>query len=71
MADIIGEITAASIEQAKGLGEVNNAVTQMDQSTQANSALVEEMAAAAQSMSDQAHQLSEIASRFVLPGAGR
>jgi len=71
VADIIGEITAASIEQAKGLGEVNNAVTQMDQSTQANSALVEEMAASAQSMSDQAHQLSEIASRFVLPGGGR
>ena len=70
VADIIGEITAASIEQAKGLGEVNNAVTQMDQSTQANSALVEEMAASAQSMSDQAHQLSEIASRFVLPGEG-
>ncbi len=67
VADIIGEITAASVEQAKGLGEVNNAVTQMDQSTQANSALVEEMAASAQSMSDQAQQLSEIASRFVLP----
>jgi len=70
VADIIGEITAASVEQAKGLGEVNNAVTQMDQSTQANSALVEEMAASAQSMSDQARQLSEIASRFVLPGEG-
>jgi methyl-accepting chemotaxis protein len=71
VADIIGEITAASIEQAKGLGEVNNAVTQMDQSTQANSALVEEMAASARSMNDQAHQLSEIASRFVLAGGGR
>ncbi|MCZ8115664.1 methyl-accepting chemotaxis protein [Silanimonas sp.] len=71
VADIIGEITAASIEQAKGLGEVNNAVTQMDQATQANSALVEEMAASAQSMSDQAQQLSEIASRFVLAGGRR
>ena len=71
VADIIGEITAASIEQAKGLGEVHHAVTQMDQSTQANSALVEEMAASAQSMSDQAHQLSEIALRFVLPGGAR
>jgi methyl-accepting chemotaxis protein len=39
----------------------------MDQSTQANSALVEEMAASAQSMSDQASQLAEIAARFVLP----
>ena len=71
VADIIGEITAASIEQAKGLGEVNNAVTQMDQATQANSALVEEMAASAQSMSDQAHQLSDIASRFILDGRSR
>jgi methyl-accepting chemotaxis protein len=72
VADIITEITAATVEQAKGLGEVNNAVTQMDQATQANSALVEEMAASAQSMSDQAEQLSEIASRFVLPeGSGR
>ena len=68
VADIIGEITAASAEQAKGLAEVNNAVTQMDHTTQANSALVEEMAASAQSMSDQAQQLAEIASRFVLPG---
>jgi len=67
VADIISEITAASMEQAKGLAEVNNAVTQMDHSTQANSALVEEMAASAQSMSDQAGQLSDIASRFVLP----
>lgn len=72
VADIITEITAATVEQAKGLGEVNNAVTQMDQATQANSALVEEMAASAQSMSDQAEQLSEIASRFVLSeGSGR
>ena len=71
VADIITEITAATVEQAKGLGEVNNAVTQMDQATQANSALVEEMAASAQAMSDQAEQLSEIASRFVLPEANR
>ncbi len=68
VADIIGEITAASVEQAKGLAEVNQAVTQMDQTTQANSALVEEMAASAQSMSDQAQQLAEIAARFVLSG---
>jgi methyl-accepting chemotaxis protein len=45
VSDIIGEISAASAEQAKGIGEVNHAVTQMDQSTQANSALVEQMAA--------------------------
>ena len=70
VADIIGEISAATVEQAKGLGEVNHAVTQMDQTTQANSALVEEMAASAQSMSDQAAQLAEIAARFTLPARG-
>ena len=66
VADIIGEITAATVEQSKGLAEVNNAVTQMDQTTQANSALVEEMAASAQSMRDQAEQLAHVVSRFVL-----
>ena len=66
VADIIGEITAATVEQSKGLAEVNNAVAQMDQTTQANSALVEEMAASAQSMRDQAEQLAQVVSRFVL-----
>jgi len=66
VADIIGEITAATVDQARGLAEVNHTVTQMDQTTQANSALVEEMAASAQAMRDQAKQLSAVVSRFVL-----
>lgn len=66
VAEIIGEITATTVEQSKGLTEVNNAVSQLDQTTQANSALVEEMAASAQSMRDQAEQLAHVVSRFVL-----
>jgi methyl-accepting chemotaxis protein len=66
VAEIITEITAASVEQAKGLAEVNQSVTQMDQVTQANSALVEEMAASAQAMNEQTGQLAQIAARFVV-----
>jgi methyl-accepting chemotaxis protein len=46
VADIIGEIAAASIEQATGIDQVNEAVTSMDESTQQNAALVEQAAAA-------------------------
>ena len=42
--DIIGEITAAAAEQSDGIGQVNTAVTQLDQMTQQNAALVEEVA---------------------------
>ncbi len=49
----MAEITAASQEQATGIEQVNQAVTQMDQVTQQNAALVEEAAAAAQSMQQQ------------------
>ena len=66
VADIISEITAASIEQAKGLSEVNGSVNQMDQVTQANSALVEEMTASAQSMNEQTTQLAQLAARFIV-----
>ena len=52
--DIIGEITAAASEQSDGIGQVNVAVTQLDQMTQQNAALVEESAAAAESLKDQA-----------------
>lgn len=55
--DIMGEITAASREQTEGIEQVNQAVMQMDQVTQQNAALVEEAAAAAEAMQDQAaHQ---------------
>jgi methyl-accepting chemotaxis protein len=52
--DIMGEISAASSEQSAGVGQVGEAVTQMDQATQQNAALVEEMAAAAASLNTQA-----------------
>jgi len=55
--DIMGEIAAASHEQASGIDQVNRAVAQMDEVTQQNAALVEEAAAAAGSMQDQAREL--------------
>jgi len=55
--DIMGEISAASSEQSTGVSQVGDAVTQMDQVTQQNAALVEEMAAAAGSLSQQADAL--------------
>ena len=57
MTDIIDEISAASQEQAPASAQVNQAVTQMDQITQQNAALVEEMAAAATSLHAQGQQL--------------
>lgn len=55
--DIMGEITAASVEQGTGIEQVNQAVTQMDEVTQQNAALVEEAAAAAESLQEQAQTL--------------
>jgi methyl-accepting chemotaxis protein len=63
---IIGEITTASSEQSDGIGSVNAAVTQLDQMTQQNSALVEESAAAAESLRDQAQRLSQAVGAFRL-----
>jgi methyl-accepting chemotaxis protein len=64
--DIMGEITAATSEQAQGIAEVNTAVNQLDQMTQQNAALVEQSAAAASSMKDQAHRLAEVVASFKL-----
>ncbi len=64
--DIIGEITAASTEQSDGIGQVNGAVVQLDKMTQQNAALVEESAAAAESLKDQAQRLTEVVSVFKL-----
>jgi hypothetical protein len=64
--DIIGEITAAAGEQSNGIAQVNVAVTQLDQMTQQNAALVEQSAAAAQSLRAQARQLVEAVSAFNL-----
>ena len=64
--DIMGEISAASSEQSTGVSQVGEAITQMDQVTQQNAALVEEMAAAAGSLSHQAKDLVDAVSIFKL-----
>ncbi|ANY63356.1 hypothetical protein MA05_16320 [Comamonas aquatica] len=64
--DIVGEISAASQEQSQGVGQVGEAITQIDQVTQQNAALVEEMAAAASSLSTQAHELEQAMAVFRL-----
>ena len=73
VSDIIGEISAAAAEQSSGIGQVNGAVGKLDQVTQQNAALVEESAAAAESLNEQALRLGEVVSRFQLgdsaPGA--
>ena len=61
---VIGEISQAATEQSQGLGQVNTAVSQLDQVTQQNAALVEESAAAAESLKLQAQQLAETVQRF-------
>ena len=71
--DIVGEISAASHEQSLGVAQVGEAVTQMDQVTQQNAALVEEMAAAASSLKSQAEDLVQVVSVFCMgdDGGGR
>ena len=66
VSDIIGEITAAAGEQSDGIGQVNVAVTQLDQMTQQNAALVEESTAAAESLKDQAQRLVQVVQVFRL-----
>jgi len=66
--DIMGEISAASSEQAAGVGQVGEAVVQMDQTTQQNAALVEEMAAAASALNAQAGELVDAVAVFKLGG---
>jgi methyl-accepting chemotaxis protein len=64
--DIMGEISAASSEQSQGVSQVGEAITQMDQATQQNAALVEESAAAADSLKTQAGQLVDAVAVFRL-----
>src|SRR5471030_599913 len=65
---IMSAITEASSEQSTGIGHVNMAITEMDSVTQQNAALVEQAAAAAGSMQEQAGLLAELVSRFKLSG---
>jgi methyl-accepting chemotaxis protein len=64
--DIMGEISSASLQQSAGVGQVGEAITQMDQATQQNAALVEESAAAAESLKVQAAQLVDAVAVFKL-----
>jgi len=68
VSDIIAEITAASLEQSSGIDQVNNAVGQMDSVTQQNAALVEQAAAAAESLMEQSNMLSQSVSQFTVKG---
>jgi methyl-accepting chemotaxis protein len=64
--DIMGEISSASAEQSAGVAQVGEAITHMDQATQQNAALVEEMAAAASSLKSQAQDLVQVVATFKL-----
>jgi methyl-accepting chemotaxis protein len=67
--DVFAQISAAAVEQTKGISQVNEAVTQLDQVTQQNAALVEESAAASDSLSAQAARLVESVRVFRLQAA--
>ncbi|OYT88055.1 MAG: methyl-accepting chemotaxis protein [Burkholderiales bacterium PBB6] len=64
--DIVGAITVSASEQSTGIGQVNSAVNHLDQMTQQNAALVEQSAAAAESLKDQAQRLNALVARFRL-----
>jgi methyl-accepting chemotaxis protein len=66
VSDIVAEITSATVEQNNGVQPVGEAVSQMDQTTQRNAALVEESAAAAESLKVQAQQLVQSVAVFKL-----
>lgn len=71
VSDVVGEISASSIEQRSGIEEINKAIVQIDETTQRNAALVEEAAAAAAALQEQAAQLATVVSRFRLGGVSR
>jgi methyl-accepting chemotaxis protein len=62
--DIIGEITSAASQQSAGIGDVNESVTEIDRMTQQNAALVEQSAAAAESLREQAGRLAQSVRQF-------
>lgn len=64
--EIVAEISASSTEQSDGIEQINLAINQMDQVTQENAALVEQSAASAQALQDQAKQLTEMVATFIL-----
>jgi len=70
VSDIIGEISAAATLQSDGIGQVHSSVGELDQMTQQNAALVEQSAAAAESLREQAQRLAQVVSAFQLAGQG-
>jgi methyl-accepting chemotaxis protein len=71
VADIIGEIAAASVEQTRGLDQVNRSMTQMDNMTQQNSVMTRETSAVAQTMTQQAKHLTDLVAHFKISEGGR
>ncbi|MBC3860987.1 MCP four helix bundle domain-containing protein [Undibacterium jejuense] len=67
---VVSEISNASHEQSSGIDQINQAVIHMDESTQQNAALVEQAAAAASSLQDQANKLTQVVSVFKLNSSG-
>jgi len=67
---LIGEISSSTLEQTTGIGQVSAAVTQLDQSTQQNAALVEQSAAASDSLRQQASHLASVVGTFKLGRQG-
>jgi methyl-accepting chemotaxis protein-2 (aspartate sensor receptor) len=70
VSDIIGEISSAAAEQSQGIAHVNTAISELDQMTQQNAALVEQSAAAAESLREQAQRLEQAVAVFRLSGVG-
>jgi methyl-accepting chemotaxis protein len=66
VSDIMGQISAAAAEQSSGIGQVNGAVSDLDRMTQQNAALVEQSAAAAESLKEQAVRLGQLVGTFRL-----
>jgi methyl-accepting chemotaxis protein len=66
VSDIVGEITSTSAEQSNGIGQINESVTELDHMTQQNAALVEESAASATSLQEQAAKLTSVVTAFRL-----
>ena len=66
VSDIVGEISAATSEQSNGISQINSAISNLDQMTQQNLALVEQSTATAESLKDQASRLEQVIDRFNL-----
>jgi methyl-accepting chemotaxis protein len=71
VSDVVGEISASSVEQRSGIEEINKAIGQIDATTQRNAALVEEAAAAAAALQEESAQLATVVSRFRLAGVSQ